>query len=227
MTVPTDSQSLPPFYFSCQRSGNCCRVGTGHVWIEERDLASYAEVTGATAEAFVGLNVVQVGDRLSLRERADGRCILLDGHNRCSIYELRPQQCRSFPYWPELLHDVQALQRAAQYCPGIQLFPPIESCQEVLPQVAAILDSLLQQQGPAPQPVPASIRWGNSLEVDLYLATGQDRRIVDPELVVELGQQLQHLADASGYPWTSAAWPRLVDDRRQGWLQRGGLPSLS
>jgi len=241
MTAESGSQAPPPFHFSCQRSGNCCRVGTGHVWIEEKDLPRYADLTGTSVEAFVGLNVVQVGERLSLRERADGRCILLDGHNRCLIYEQRPAQCRSFPYWPELLSDPIALKRAAQYCPGIQLFPPARLCSEVLPQVATTLDALLQRQvacaeaGKVTKPSEVtsansvdqeSIRWANSLEVDLHLATGVERRIVDPELVAELGQQLQHLAEASGYPWSSAAWPRLLEDRREGWLQRGGLPTL-
>lgn len=241
MTAEPGSKSPPPFHFSCQRSGNCCRVGTGHVWIDHSDLASYAELTETTVEAFVGLNVVQVGERLSLRERADGRCILLDGHNRCSIYEQRPDQCRSFPYWPELLSNPIALKRAAQYCPGIQLFPNAQLCREVLPQVAIILDALLQRQlmctetseltersglTSAKSLDQESIRWANALEVDLHLATGVERRIVEPELVAELGQQLQHLAEVSGYPWSSAAWPRLLEDRRDGWLQRGGLPTL-
>jgi Fe-S-cluster containining protein len=227
MTGSSDSKSSAPFFFSCQRSGNCCRVGTGHVWIETDDVASYAALTGTSAKAFLDLNVVQVGERLSLRERADGRCILLDGHNRCSIYEQRPQQCRSFPYWPELLQDAHALHRAAQYCPGIQLFPTTALCLEVLPQVASMVDGFLQRQALDAQPDPDSIRWGNSLEVDLYLASGKDRRIIEPELAAELGQQLQLLADVSGYPWSSAAWPRLLNDRKQGWSERGGIPSLS
>ncbi|MCP4092507.1 MAG: YkgJ family cysteine cluster protein [Planctomycetes bacterium] len=205
-------------------------MGTGHVWIKASDLAEYAQLTGTSTQAFVDLNVKQVGERLSLRERADGRCILLDGQNRCSIYQQRPEQCRSFPYWPELLDDPQALHRAAQYCPGIQRFPDPEMALQVLPQVAQVLDALLQRQEHElveRTEAGETVRWANSLEIDLFLASGVERHIFDPQLLVELGQQLQNLASDSGYPWSSAAWPRLLADRKEGWAERGGLPPLS
>jgi len=224
-----DSTPPAPFHFSCQRTGNCCRVGTGHVWIEEQNLPAYAALTHTSVLGFVALNVVQVGARLSLREGADGRCVLLDGSNRCSIYAQRPEQCRTFPYWPELLADEQALRRAAAYCPGIQRFPSVKLAQQVLPQVALLLDDFLVQQAKiALSPANLdSIRWGNSLEVDLFLITGVVRHIFVPELVAALGQKLQDMAERHAYPWSSAAWQRLLTDRRNGWQKFGGLPTWS
>ena len=228
-TSPPNSKSSAPFYFACQRSGNCCRVGHGRVWIEEQHLPIYAELIGATEQGFVARNVVQVGARLSLQERADGRCVLLDGNNQCTVYEHRPEQCRTFPYWPELLTNPQALERAARYCPGIQCFPETALYQQVLPQVAALLDDCLLRQRALTIEPPQSgaLRWSNSLEVDLFLASGVARHLVVPELVAELGVKLQNLASASGYPWSSATWQRLLQDRRDGWLKRGSLPTLS
>mgnify|MGYP002628593518 CR=1 FL=1 len=218
-----------PFYFSCQRTGNCCRVGTGRVWIEEQNLPAYAALTNTSVAGFVALHVVQVGAQLSLRERADGRCVLLDGSNRCSIYAQRPEQCRTFPYWPELLADENALRRAAAYCPGIQRFPQAALAQQVLPQVATLMDALLVQQSKlllSPSN-PDAIRWGNSLEVDLFLITGVARHIFVPELVATLGQKLQDIAERHAYPWSSASWQRLLTDRRNGWEKLGGLPNWS
>lgn len=224
-----NTQNLAPFHFACQRSGNCCRVGHGRVWIEEQRLPLYAKLMRATVQGFVARNIVQVGARLSLQERADGRCVLLDGNNQCLVYEQRPEQCRTFPYWPELLADHAALERAARYCPGIQRFPETALHQQVLPQVAELLDEQLrrQQRLDFEPPNPSAIRWGNALEVDLFLATGVERHLYAPELVAELGLKLQNLADASGYPWSSATWQRLLQDRSDGWLKRGGLPTLS
>jgi len=172
---------------------------------------------------------VQVGARLSLQERADGRCVLLDGNNQCLVCAHRPEQCRTFPYWPELLEDAAALERAARYCPGIQRFPAAAVSQQVLPQVAELLDSALQRQQrlEIEPPNDQAIRWGNSLEVDLFLATGLERHLFAPALVAELGLKLQNLADVSGYPWSSATWQRLLQARKEGWHKRGGPPTLS
>jgi hypothetical protein len=222
-------ETAATFHFACQRSGNCCRVGHGRVWIEEQHLPTYAELMGATVQGFVARNVVQVGARLSLQERTDGRCVLLDGNNQCLVYESRPEQCRTFPYWPELLADPSALERAARYCPGIQRFPEAALYELVLPQVAALLEELLVRQRALKTEPPQqdAVRWGNALEVDLFLATGVERHLFVPELVAELGVKLQNLASASGYPWSSAAWQRLLQDRQEGWLKRGSLPTLS
>ena len=62
--------------------------------------------------------------RLSLRERtssAGGQpsedCIFWrDG---CAVYEARPFQCRSYPFWRELLASKKAWREAARSCPGI------------------------------------------------------------------------------------------------------------
>jgi len=50
---------------------------------------------------------------------------LVDGRETaCSIYAARPEQCRSWPFWPELLRSPQALREAARLCPGIELLQP-------------------------------------------------------------------------------------------------------
>ena len=54
----------------------------------------------------------------SLRERANGDCVLLDGKG-CSSYAVRPQQCRAYPFWPEVVKSREAWLREARRCPGI------------------------------------------------------------------------------------------------------------
>lgn len=83
-----------------------------------------AAAAGMTAEAFAGRHVVRVEGRWSLRERPDGRCSLLEGLNDCTIYRARPEQCRTFPFWPSILAGGEGLRRAAAVCPGLEILDP-------------------------------------------------------------------------------------------------------
>lgn len=50
-------------------------------------------------------------------------CVFLrenkEGQRGCSIYDVRPQQCRTWPFWPENLKTPKHWQRAAVRCPGM------------------------------------------------------------------------------------------------------------
>ncbi|MCA8912053.1 MAG: YkgJ family cysteine cluster protein, partial [Planctomycetes bacterium] len=37
----------------------------------------------------------------------------------CGIYEVRPTQCRTYPFWPDIMRAPETWQREAQQCPGI------------------------------------------------------------------------------------------------------------
>ena len=50
---------------------------------------------------------------LVLRDRPDGACVMLDERNRCRIYPVRPEKCRTFPYeWMN--------KESSSYCPGLR-----------------------------------------------------------------------------------------------------------
>ncbi|MEZ5974775.1 MAG: YkgJ family cysteine cluster protein [Planctomycetota bacterium] len=122
-----------PFRFQCQRSGRCCRVGAGFVWLTEADLEPMAAALGLALPDFVREHVRQVPDpedgrlRLALKENwapDRDRCRFLDGHNECRIYEARPQHCRDFPYWPRVLAGGRGFETARALCPGIAAVRP-------------------------------------------------------------------------------------------------------
>lgn len=48
----------------------------------------------------------------------DKDCIFLDG-TRCSVYEGRPAQCRTWPFWPEHMGARTWSKEVASFCPGI------------------------------------------------------------------------------------------------------------
>jgi hypothetical protein len=197
------------------------------VWLADGDMEAMARLRGTTVEAFTRDAVVLADDRLSLRERADGGCILLEGGDCCTVYEARPEQCRTFPYWDALLEDQARLAEAAAYCPGIQRFPDRATLAAVLPRVAALVDAAGTGSGATARAAADRDghceRWGSSLEVDLCLARVRDAHPA-PERAPELRAALQRLAAESGYPWSYAPWQRLRDDRAAGWRARGEWP---
>jgi Fe-S-cluster containining protein len=57
------------------------------------------------------------GERLSLREKSDNDCIFWD--QGCTVYNARPLQCRTFPFWQSILRSPSAWKIASSACPGI------------------------------------------------------------------------------------------------------------
>ena len=60
---------------------------------------------------------------LTLKEKPNYDCVMLDGGARCLVYEVRPVQCRTWPFWPGNLASPQAWQAAARRCPGMDAGP--------------------------------------------------------------------------------------------------------
>ncbi|GHV71630.1 hypothetical protein AGMMS49928_24290 [Spirochaetia bacterium] len=56
-------------------------------------------------------------EHLSLREKSNFDCIFWE--NGCSVYNSRPLQCRTFPFWFSNLASEEAWKEAAALCPGM------------------------------------------------------------------------------------------------------------
>lgn len=108
-----------PFRFACRRSGNCCARPEGVVRVAPDEVRRLAAFLGLSEPAFRSRHLAASGDRLA--EGLGGRCVFLeDGREaRCGVYPVRPERCRTWPFWPELRDDPQALREARRLCPGI------------------------------------------------------------------------------------------------------------
>jgi Fe-S-cluster containining protein len=84
--------------FKCTGCGECCRWG-GSVLLNDTDIARLAIHLDLTEEEFIEKQTRIAPNRrqLALLDQSDGSCAFLKG-DRCSVYEARPLQCRSFPY---------------------------------------------------------------------------------------------------------------------------------
>lgn len=105
--------------FACQACGRCCGGAPGYVWVDEQDLAAMAALLGLPAADFERVYVQRLGRGKSLREKANYDCVLLDGRGRCTLYEVRPLQCRTWPFWPSNLRTPRDWEQAARRCRGI------------------------------------------------------------------------------------------------------------
>jgi len=217
--------AAPDFVFACHRCGLCCRAGHGRVWVEAEDLPALAEACGESEASFTARRVLVDEGRLSLRERADGCCTLLEDGNQCRAYEARPAQCRSFPYWPEILSGGAALDAAAGMCPGIQRIPERALAENVLPRAATLI---LKASVAPTQPDARGERWLCSLEADLELAGWLPPSGRHGGLDQTARRQLENLAAATGYPWSTGPATRFFAERAAGWQAlRGGAPRLA
>ena len=109
-----------PFAFACKRSGNCCAIPGGFVRVGDDDIARIAALLDLDQAAF-RTRYLQP-DGVTLKDGLGGRCVFLqDGaHAGCSIYAARPQRCRDWPFWPEVLTDARLRELVLRTCPGIE-----------------------------------------------------------------------------------------------------------
>jgi Fe-S-cluster containining protein len=131
-------QSDAPWYadglqFTCSQCGNCCTGGPGHVWVSDEELDRLAEYLKLSRQQVIEQFCRHVNGKYTLDERrtAEGKydCIFLKetkpattgspARKSCSIYSVRPLQCRTWPFWPSLLASKLAWDHAGQTCLGI------------------------------------------------------------------------------------------------------------
>jgi len=119
--------------FSCTQCGNCCSGSPGFVWFDEAEGQAMATSLNLTVDEFYKKYARKLMGRWSLTEvRIAGKydCVFLRrddaGKALCSIYQTRPQQCKTWPFWPELLESKKAWKEASRKCPGMdtgKLYP--------------------------------------------------------------------------------------------------------
>jgi len=107
--------------FSCTGCGICCH-GSANAYIavspaEISDIRNYLDLT---EEKFTEQFLTQrLGGGWGIRLRKDGRCSLLGDNNRCRVYPVRPIQCQTYPWWPEILASKASWHKESQRCEGI------------------------------------------------------------------------------------------------------------
>lgn len=120
MPGPQETAS-PPWYadglrFGCTQCGHCCRIA-GYVWVGAREIDAIARHLGLDERTFARKYLRKVDGHLSLTEKPNHECIFWD--EGCTIYSVRPTQCRTFPFWNQTLRTESCWDAAAASCPGM------------------------------------------------------------------------------------------------------------
>ena len=114
--------------FECTRCGRCCRGEPGFVWVREIEIASIARFLRLGVAELVKSYVRQAMGDYCFVELANGDCVFWSPAG-CRIYEVRPIQCRTFPFWSEYVRSPKGWAAVARRCPGVnhgRLYLPAE-----------------------------------------------------------------------------------------------------
>lgn len=125
--------------FRCQgpQCSDCCsgKRGPGYVWVSMDDMQAMADHLKVSLDGFARRYVRQTHNRFALLEQRNHDCVFLkDGG--CSIYPVRPTQCRTYPFWHEIMRDHRSWLRESAVCPGINDDATLVPADEVARQLA-------------------------------------------------------------------------------------------
>ncbi len=115
-----------PFVFESRACascpGRCCTGKSGHIWATPEEIELMAESLGISFAQFATRYTYRENGRFSLKEiqrpQGDFACVFFD--RGCKMYDVRPEQCRTFPFWEHLRDKVNLLKTE---CPGIIVKP--------------------------------------------------------------------------------------------------------
>lgn len=124
--------------FECLGCGRCCTGEPGYVWVTDEETAALAQALAMDPSEFEDAFVRCVGKRKSLVEMPNGDCVFFDGRTRrCNVYEVRPFQCRTWPFWQSNVQSLRTWQKACRMCPGSGR-GPVVALQEIKQSVAVV-----------------------------------------------------------------------------------------
>ncbi len=116
-----DAGALAGCTFNCTGCGDCCRVD-GDVWLDPAESATLRAHLGLGEDAFAARylsHAVRTPDGRWERLKRTAECAFLGEDGMCGVYEARPLQCRTYPFWPRLLRSSDAWRAERAACEGI------------------------------------------------------------------------------------------------------------
>jgi hypothetical protein len=108
--------------FECTRCGACCtnRGEYAHVYVNADEVRELAGELGMRARDFRRAYTFLDEDGWTQLTVSGGACALFDPEQRsCRAYGARPAQCRTFPFWREMVQDGEFTAQVARLCEGV------------------------------------------------------------------------------------------------------------
>eukprot|EP00884_Botryococcus_braunii_P002786 jgi/Botrbrau1/12508/Bobra.0169s0050.1 len=115
--------------FICTQCGKCC-TGSGEVWISEEEVEKISDYLKVLPHQFYPRYTKGYSRRPGwylLRSYGfDQACIFLKD-KACTIHPVRPRQCSTYPWWPDLLEQESWEYEREYVCEGLD-HPEAEPC---------------------------------------------------------------------------------------------------
>ncbi|MEM7455610.1 MAG: YkgJ family cysteine cluster protein [Planctomycetota bacterium] len=123
MTGKKESAENAPWYkdglkFECTGCGDCCTGSPGYVWVNKAEIEAMAKCLDLDVEEFEKIYVRKIGIRKSLKELPNYDCVFLDDQRKCQVYDVRPRQCKTWPFWDSNLKSPESWEETCDICPG-------------------------------------------------------------------------------------------------------------
>ena len=84
-------------------AGKCCTGESGYIFVSMSEIEKIARLLEMDIQEFAAAYLFKKGYKYSIKEQLfldSHECIFYDRvSNGCKIYEARPTQCRTFPFW--------------------------------------------------------------------------------------------------------------------------------
>ncbi len=106
-------------HFHCTGCGACCQ-GEGLVILTNSDVKNMAKELKTSVDNFIKTYTQIVGGDLCLIDKQNSTdCIFLDDKLACTLYEGRPKQCRTFPFWKSVMRSKRCWDEEKLRCEGM------------------------------------------------------------------------------------------------------------
>ena len=129
--------------FECQGSGQCCTSHGeyGFVFVSLEDRRQLAKALKISTLHFTKKYCDKNSDgHWHLKEiKGQPDCLFLK-QKSCTVYQARPCQCRTWPFWPEVMSPKKWSKEVAAFCPGVGK-GPLRSLKEIQGQLQIQLKS--------------------------------------------------------------------------------------
>ncbi len=113
-----------PLRFECQADCFRCCQKPGLVYFDAEDIRAVAKVLHTRPSEFKAAWLTRDHGYWVLEVEEGRPCPFLD-EKGCSIHEVKPKQCRTYPFWRENLDSRNTWNLAGGFCPGIDQGPRV------------------------------------------------------------------------------------------------------
>jgi len=102
--------------------GNCCIGESGYIWITPSEMQTLSQLLKISMDELKHQYLRKISYKYSIKENQLSKdnfaCVFFDlDKKQCSVYDARPKQCRTFPFWDYFKENEKEVY---EECPAIK-----------------------------------------------------------------------------------------------------------